>query len=410
MRAALFIVALLSAVVAVTAQAGSPARARAQATLASGTLGSFGAAVASGDERSGKTFAVDARGVSVGTAIVSVRARRSAATPAAEAEATGRSVSLLDGLVSAYGARRQVTATPGGSSYSGRVDGLRIGDRMIGAVSAGRRYSLPDRGGSVVVNSGSAALTVTLTKPANGFPAGTSVTIADVAASARAAVEDRPDPEPTAKPDEDAEDRADADETDPAKKARRAARRERREQRRREDAAAAARLAAGDFVFPVFGTGVSVADDFGAPRQPVIGTHQGNDIFGAFGAPVLAVADGTVQRVGTLDISGNRLWLRTDDGDRFFYAHLSAFAPAAVSGERVRAGTLLGFVGNTGDAEPTPPHVHFQIHPGGGRPIDPHSVLGAWRRADPKAGSWLARYGGEPAPGALVAVKDYIAG
>ena len=405
MRVALLIVAVLSAaVVAVTAQAGSPARARAQATLATGTLGSFGEAVASGDERSEDTFGLDTRGIRVGTAIVGVRTRRSGATPTAEAEATGRSVRLLDGLVTAYGAVRRVTATPGGRSYSGRVDGLQVGDRMIGATTASRRFSLPGDGGWVTVNRGSAALSVTLTKAANGFPAGTSVTIADVAASARAAVADAPDPEPTAEPEDDAADEPEAEDE------RRAARRERRADRRREDAAAAKRLAAGDFVFPVFGTGVSVADDYGAPRQPVIGTHQGNDIFGAFGAPVLAVADGTVQKVGTLDISGNRLWLRTDDGDRFFYAHLSAFAPAAVSGERVRAGTLLGFVGNTGDAEPTPPHVHFEIHPGGGRSIDPYSVLRAWRRADPKAGSWLARYGGEPAPGALVAVEDYIAG
>ena len=92
---------------------------------------------------------------------------------------------------------------------------------------------------------------------------------------------------------------------------------------------------------------------------------------------MLAVADGTLNRVGTLPISGNRLWLRSDDGDSFFYAHLSAFAPGAVEGAEVKAGTLLGFTGNTGDAEPTPPHVHFEIHPGADddRSIDPHEIL-----------------------------------
>ena len=94
---------------------------------------------------------------------------------------------------------------------------------------------------------------------------------------------------------------------------------------------------------------------------------------------MLAVADGRLNRVGTLPISGNRLWLKTDRGDSFFYAHLSAFAPEAVSGRRVKAGTLLGFVGNTGDAEPTPPHVHFEVHPGDGDAIDPHEVLIAWQ-------------------------------
>ena len=86
----------------------------------------------------------------------------------------------------------------------------------------------------------------------------------------------------------------------------------------------------GDYVFPVFGGEAECADDWGGPRQ--IGPHQGNDCFAPFGTPVLAVADGTLNRVGTLPISGNRLWLRSDDGDSFFYAHLSAFAPGAVDG------------------------------------------------------------------------------
>ena len=129
-------------------------------------------------------------------------------------------------------------------------------------------------------------------------------------------------------------------------------------------------------MFPVYGD-TRCADDFGAARQ--IGAHQGNDCFAAFGSPVLAVADGRLNRVGTLPISGNRLWLKTDRGDAFFYAHLSAFAPEAVSGRAVKAGTLLGFVGNTGDAEPTPPHVHFEIHPGDKKAIDPHAILTAWQ-------------------------------
>ena len=53
--------------------------------------------------------------------------------------------------------------------------------------------------------------------------------------------------------------------------------------------------------------------------------------------------DGVVERVGTLPISGNRLWIRTAAGDAFFYAHLSAFSPDAVSGRKVKAGTVLGF-------------------------------------------------------------------
>jgi murein DD-endopeptidase MepM/ murein hydrolase activator NlpD len=171
------------------------------------------------------------------------------------------------------------------------------------------------------------------------------------------------------------------------------------------------RLTAKGFTFPVYGPKARVADDWGADRQ--IGAHQGNDVFAPFGAPVLAVTDGTLFKVGTLPISGNRLWLRSKAGDEFFYAHLSAFSPAAVNGRRVKAGDVLGFTGNTGDAEPTPPHVHFEIHPGGEDAIDPHEILTAWQqKRDVPPGAWLTRYGTDTQqrPGALVEVRDFIAG
>ena len=89
--------------------------------------------------------------------------------------------------------------------------------------------------------------------------------------------------------------------------------------------------------------------------------HIGADIFASFGTPIVAVADGRLYRVGTLKISGNRLWLRDKKGYRYFYAHLSDFAAAAYNGADVHAGEVIGFVGNTGDAEPTPPHLHFEV-------------------------------------------------
>ena len=75
---------------------------------------------------------------------------------------------------------------------------------------------------------------------------------------------------------------------------------------------------------------------------------------------------------------------------------------------------MLGFTGNTGDAEPTPPHVHFEIHPGGGRrrSTRTRSCIAWQARGDVPAGAWLARYGDDTAarPGALVEVRDFIAG
>ena len=125
------------------------------------------------------------------------------------------------------------------------------------------------------------------------------------------------------------------------------------------------KLTAGGYVFPVYGSS-SFGDTFGAPRGDVAsGWHHGEDIFGQLGTPLLAVADGTVFSVGWNDLGGYRLWLRDKAGNEFYYAHLSAYSPFAVNGHQVKAGTVLGFMGNTGDAVSTPYHLHFEIHPVG---------------------------------------------
>jgi murein DD-endopeptidase MepM/ murein hydrolase activator NlpD len=149
----------------------------------------------------------------------------------------------------------------------------------------------------------------------------------------------------------------------------------------------AARLSSGGFVFPVYGT-ASFGDSFGAPRADVQGGwHHGEDIFAAAGTPLLAVADGTLHTIGFNRIGGYRLWLRDDDGDEFYYAHLSAYSPLAVEGRRVKAGDVIGFVGATGDADGGAPHLHFEIHPasmaglGYDGVVAPYSILLAWRRA-----------------------------
>ena len=122
-------------------------------------------------------------------------------------------------------------------------------------------------------------------------------------------------------------------------------------------------LSPGGYVFPVYGPS-SFTDTFRAPRAGV-GWHHGEDIFAPLGAPLLAVADGTVFSVGWNDRGGYRLWLRDRQGNQFYYAHLSAFSPLAVDGNEVKAGAVIGFVGNTGDAQGTPYHLHFEIHPVG---------------------------------------------
>jgi murein DD-endopeptidase MepM/ murein hydrolase activator NlpD len=140
------------------------------------------------------------------------------------------------------------------------------------------------------------------------------------------------------------------------------------------------------YVFPVYGPS-SFTDTFQAPRAGV-GWHHGEDIFAPLGAPVLAVADGTVFSVGWNDLGGYRFWLRDRQGNQFYYAHLSAYSPLAVDGNEVRAGSVIGFVGNTGDAQSTPYHLHFEIHPVGLLPlgydgvVNAFAYLSAWRRLE----------------------------
>lgn len=143
-------------------------------------------------------------------------------------------------------------------------------------------------------------------------------------------------------------------------------------------AAAPGTLPAGSHVYPLAGPS-HFSDDWLYSR-PGGRYHEGIDLFAARGTPVVAVAGGTLFRVGYSGISGNRLWLRDAAGTEFFYAHLDAFSPAAREGAYVAKGTVIGYNGDTGDARGTSPHVHFEIHPGGGGPVRPYPIVSAWPR------------------------------
>jgi murein DD-endopeptidase MepM/ murein hydrolase activator NlpD len=122
-------------------------------------------------------------------------------------------------------------------------------------------------------------------------------------------------------------------------------------------------LVAGPYVFPVGGNAF-FGDSYGGLRTDVAGGwHHGDDIFAPLGTPVVAVADGTLNRIGWERLGGWRLWVRDNAGDQFYYAHLSGYSPLALASKRVHRGDVIGFVGNTGDAFTTLPHLHFEIHP-----------------------------------------------
>ena len=128
-------------------------------------------------------------------------------------------------------------------------------------------------------------------------------------------------------------------------------------------------LAVGEnWLCPVPGP-VSFADTWGAPRSGGR-THEGVDMFAAYGAPVVAPVSGNLeQRTNTIGGLAVQLW--GDDGNYYYGAHLSRYG--AVTGW-VAAGTVMGYIGTSGNAAGTPPHVHFEIHPGRARGEPPSPV------------------------------------
>ena len=146
-------------------------------------------------------------------------------------------------------------------------------------------------------------------------------------------------------------------------------------------------VALGGFVFPVQPP-FQFTDTFGAPRMvgtPDYHTHQGNDIFGTRGSPLRACVRGVIRLLGQNRLGGNKLWLVGADGSAYYYAHLSAFTEGVVNGTVVNAGDVVGFLGDSGNAAGTSPHLHFEFHPGGGPAVDPFPLLDSVRKSDSEA-------------------------
>jgi hypothetical protein len=132
--------------------------------------------------------------------------------------------------------------------------------------------------------------------------------------------------------------------------------------------------------FPVAGAAYW-SDDFGDPRTtPEPHFHQGNDIFTAFDTPVRSPVDGVLQYSVEPLAGGNAAYVTAADGTWYYMAHLDSFAPGLSTGMSVHQGQLVGFAGDTGNAKGGAPHVHFEIHPGGGAAVNPKPILDQWIR------------------------------
>lgn len=119
-----------------------------------------------------------------------------------------------------------------------------------------------------------------------------------------------------------------------------------------------------EVLMPVEGVTMSqVADTWGAARSEGR-SHEGTDIFAAEGTPIYSATPGYVQRIGSNPVGGNIVTVIGGGGVRYYYAHLSGFSEVLEEGQYVTPETLLGYVGNTGNASTTPPHLHFGVYAG----------------------------------------------
>jgi len=140
-------------------------------------------------------------------------------------------------------------------------------------------------------------------------------------------------------------------------------------------------------IFPVVGQ-VQYVNDFGAPRAG--GAHQGNDLMAAKKSPAVAAETGTVKYWTTSRTAGCMLYLYGESGTIYYYIHLNndltakndnhgkcvkGVAYTVKNGARVQAGQQIAYVGDSGDADGGHAHLHFEVHPGGGKAVSPFPYL-----------------------------------
>jgi murein DD-endopeptidase MepM/ murein hydrolase activator NlpD len=265
------------------------------------------------------------------------------------------SLSIFGKAVSAA----KVTLRIAGTRRSVAIDTLRVLGRLTTA-TAGKRIPLarwgylvidPPRSASSGSGSATSALAVHLLEPRAGLQTGTVILVA---------VAERSNNRATAR------------------------HRQRKRLATHEPLKVTPPLALRHYTFPVLEPAEYI-DTYGAFRSDVPGNwHHGDDIFAPLGTPVVAVATGTINRVGWEHLGGWRLWVRDTAGDQFYYAHLSGYTSGDLPSNKVKTGQEIGFDGNTGYVFSITPHLHFEIHPrsllhlGYDGAVDPTTYLDHW--------------------------------
>lgn len=126
-----------------------------------------------------------------------------------------------------------------------------------------------------------------------------------------------------------------------------------------------------DWVCPTGDAAVGFGDTWGAPRSGGR-RHEGVDMIGPRGTPILAIVDGRAIS-GERELGGHTIHFVGADGNNYFYGHLDGYG---LLGD-VNAGDIIGYMGDTGNAKTSTPHLHFEIHPGGGAAVNPYPTVRA---------------------------------
>ena len=323
-----------------------------------------------------------ASGYPAGTApLVAFGSSASSGSTCKTAHVSLESVSLLRGAVTAT----SVQATAGRGSVTGlAIDGSPAGlaAGQMTAIGNWAQLYLGKRVGRLA-----APLVVVLLTPRYGLPAGTTITVA-FAAAAEPAVKQKTTPNSNESTPQPTTTTPGASSQGTAPKGA-----EKKHKKKKKPVPQPLTVTPplgfrpSHYVFPV-ATGADYSDTYGGVRNDIYdGWHHGDDLFAPLGTPVVAVARGTLSLVGWNSLGGWRVWLTDRKGNSFYYAHLAAYARWILTHPHVRAGQVLGFLGRTGDAFTTPPHLHFEIHPrqpafvklGYDGAVDPTTYLQKWK-------------------------------
>lgn len=306
--------------------------------------------------------------------IVKFASSTASGSACSSARVTLDSVSLFGGVISA----KTITGTHG----KGSVSAFEIYGAPV-ALKAGHGVSVGGWGEVTLektVGRLTAPLVVQLLRAHRSLPAGTTIALA-FGASSLAAAKSNAQHEASGAPRGGKQDDASQQ---PGGNGKRAHSRHKAKVAQPLTATPSLGFKASHYVFPVDG-GASYVDTYGAGRSDIYdGWHHGDDLFAPLGTPIVAVSTGTLSLVGWNELGGWRLWLTDKKGNSFYYAHLAGYARSILSHRHVVAGQILGFLGRTGDAFTTTPHLHFEIHPklyvdlGYDGAVDPTRYLHLW--------------------------------